>query len=319
MTVLVLAALTSLFLTGLFIQLARRFGWGKPVRAGGPVSHLAKAGTPTMGGAAFLLAALLMWALLGRHEGSVGLALVLLTLAAAALGLLDDLTSLRRKRLIAERQAGEARGEPADNQVEASTGVLARYRLLGQTAIALGFAYWAVQHGAAGFGVAWLDLLLFAFVIVGSINAFNFTDGLDGLAAGVTAIVLLFFLASPFAAALLGGLLGFFWYNAHPARLIMGGVGSEALGAAVAGLAILSGEIFLLPLVALIPVLEVLSVIVQVAYFRATGGRRLLRMSPLHHHFELSGWSETRVVQRFWLVTAICVAAAAALSGGLPR
>ena len=151
--------------------------------------------------------------------------------------------------------------------------------------------------------------------MVGTINGFNFTDGLDGLAAGVAAIVLLAFLAAPFVAPLLGALLGFLWFNAFPARIFMGGVGSEALGAAVASIAILEGMVWYLPLVALIPVLEVLSVIVQVSYFRITGGRRLLRMSPLHHHFELSGWSEQRVTTRFWIVTALAVAAAAWLKG----
>jgi len=161
--------------------------------------------------------------------------------------------------------------------------------------------------------VGWLDVMAFAVVIVCAINAFNCTDGLDGVAAGVTAIVLLCFIGSPRAAALLGALLGFLWYNGHPARTIMGGVGAEALGAAVAGLAILQGTVWYLPLVAAIPVLEVLSVIAQVSYFRRTGGKRLLRMSPLHHHFELSGWSETRVVTRFYLVTAFCVALALAI------
>jgi phospho-N-acetylmuramoyl-pentapeptide-transferase len=159
-------------------------------------------------------------------------------------------------------------------------------------------------------------VLLFMLAIVGSVNAYNFTDGLDGLAAGVAIPALLLFLGSPLAAALLGALLGFLWYNAHPARVFMGGVGAEALGAAIAGLAILAGAVWWLPLIALLPVLEVVSVIVQVAYFRATGGKRLLRMAPLHHHFELSGWPETRLVVRFWVVTAALVALVHHLSGG---
>ncbi|HRN19274.1 MAG TPA: hypothetical protein PLU66_09350, partial [Trueperaceae bacterium] len=209
---------------------------------------------------------------------------------------------LARKRRAALGQSTEDGG-----------GLGARYRLIVQGLLAVAFSWWAVSTGAALLGVGWLDVIAFALVIVGAINAFNFTDGLDGLAAGVTAIVLLFFIGSPLAAALLGALLGFLWYNGHPARTIMGGVGAEALGAAVAGLAILQGTVWYLPLVAAIPVLEVLSVIVQVSYFRRTGGKRLLRMSPLHHHFELSGWSETRVVTRFYLVTAFCVALALAI------
>ncbi len=304
MLTLVVAALISLVLTGTFVQIAKRAGWGKVIRAQGPESHLTKAGTPTMGGVAFLLAALIAWAALGGAPLGPELALALLVAGSALLGLYDDSLSLARKRRKAE----------ALEEVQAGLG--ARYRLLVQGALALAFAWWAVSTGSSLFGNAWLDVPAFAFVIVGSINAFNLTDGLDGLAAGVTVIVLLFFIGSPFAAALLGALLGFLWYNGHPARVIMGGVGSEALGAAVAGLAILGGTVWYLPLVALIPVLEVLSVVAQVTYFRLTGGKRLLRMSPLHHHFELSGWSETRVTMRFYIVTALCVAYATLLRQG---
>ncbi len=301
MTHVVLAALVGLVLTGAFIQLARRFGWGKAIRSAGPESHQAKAGTPTMGGTAFLLAAVLVWLLLGEGLAAEA-AIVILVVGAGLLGLWDDALALQRKRALALGQ-------------EVGTGLLARYRLLGQGLLALGFSVWAVSAGHALFGVGWLDALAFTFVIVGTINAVNFTDGLDGLAGGVTAILLLFFLGSPIAAALLGALLGFLWYNAHPARVYMGGVGAEALGAALAALAITQGSVWYLPLVALVPVLEVLSVIVQVSYFRATGGKRLLRMSPLHHHFELSGWPETRVVQRAYLVTALMVAVAFAIRG----
>ncbi len=300
---LLLAGLTGLLLTGVFVQLARRLGWGKAVRADGPEAHLGKAGTPTMGGAAVLLAALAIW-LLRSPDPASELPLVLLIAASAALGLYDDVVALRRKR-------DAARG------IEPGTGLLARYRLLGQTLVALAFALHAVHSGAAMFGLPWLDVVGFTFVVVGSVNALNFSDGLDGLAAGMAAIMLLLFLGSPLATALLGALLGFLWYNGHPARVFMGGVGSEALGAAVAGLAIQAGWVWYLPLFALVPVLEVLSVVVQVGYFRATGGRRLLKMSPLHHHFELSGWPETRVVARFWLVTAAATALAAFLIGAL--
>lgn len=309
MTVLLAAAGLALVLTGAFVKVAARFGWGKSIRASGPASHLVKAGTPTMGGAAFLLAAVVAWLLLSERSGT-DLAVWLLTLAAGLLGLQDDLASLRRKSAAAIARAD-------GNEVEASTGMLARYRILGQAAIAAAFAVWAVRAGVHLTGSQVLDVAFYTFVIVGSINAFNFTDGLDGLAGGISAVVLLFFTGSPLAAALVGALLAFLWYNSQPARVYMGGVGSEALGAAVAGLAIVSSTTLLLPLLALIPVLEVVSVIVQVSYFKLTGGRRLLKMSPLHHHFELSGWSEARVVQRFLVVTAICLAAVTAIHGGL--
>src|SRR5699024_4616518 len=157
--------------------------------------------------------------------------------------------------------------------------------------IALAFSLDAVNRGLSLFGQPVLDVVVYTFVIVGAINALNFSDGLDGLAGGMMVIMLLPFASQPLALTLLGALLGFLWYNARPARVFMGGVGSEALGAALAGLAINSGLTWYLPLIALVPVLEVLSVVLQVGYFKLSGGRRLLRMSPLHHHFELSGWS----------------------------
>ena len=302
-----LGALLGLLATGVYLQVARRAGWGKPVRSDGPQTHLGKAGTPTMGALGFLAVALGIALINGPRDADL-VALVLLTTAAAGLGLADDITSLRRARR-AERDGAGA--------LDVATGVLARYRLVVQGLIGLAFAAYAVaQAGVSVFGPAWIDVAFLAFVVVGAINAFNFSDGLDGLAAGLAALALLLFLGSPLAAATLGALLGFLWYNAHPARVFMGGVGSEGLGALVAGLAILSGAVWWLPVIALVPVLEVVSVIVQVAYFRWTGGKRLLRMAPLHHHLELSGWPETRVVLRLWLITAALVALTAAVWGG---
>jgi phospho-N-acetylmuramoyl-pentapeptide-transferase len=289
------SGLLALLSVGAFVQLAKRYGWGKSIRSQGPRSHLSKEGTPTMGGIAFLLAALLVWLLFGDKSADLW-AVACLILAAALLGWYDDLMAiLARRRTV---------------NSDAAPGLLARYRLLLQTAIALAFALYATRAGHSLFGIDWLDTLAYALIIVGAINAMNFSDGLDGLAAGLMAIMLLLFLPFSLAGALLGGLLGFLWYNAPPARVFMGGVGSEALGAALAGLAIISGWVWWLPLIALVPVLEVLSVMVQVVYFRLTGGSRLLKMSPLHHHFELSGWSEEQVIFRFWLLTAVCVAIA---------
>jgi len=299
---LLISVLVSLLLSGAFVQLAKRNGWGKSIRQSGPNSHLSKEGTPTMGGIAFLSTAILLWLLQGQ-QGSDASALLLLTLGSALVGLLDDLTSLRRKRRSA---AGE----------DASGGVLARYRLLLQALLALSFSLYATSNGHQLFGIEALDVLGFTFMIIGSINAINFSDGLDGLAAGMVAIMLLLFLGHGFAVTLLGSLLGFLWYNSQPARVFMGGVGSEGLGAALAGLAIISDLAWYLPLIALVPALEVISVILQVTYFRLSGGRRILRMSPLHHHFELSGWSEGQVVNRFWLITAVCVGLAYLLQGG---
>ena len=302
MTIL-FSALLSIICVGTFVKLASRFGWGKSVRKDGPGSHLAKEGTPTMGGLAFLTAAFFAWLIWGTKSPDAW-ALVLLTLAAGLLGWYDDILALRRKR------------NPTSNTT-ASTGLLARYRLLGQAVFALLFAFYAVRQGHALIGIQWLDILGFSLIIIGSINAINFSDGLDGLAAGMMVIMLLPFMAISFVNPLIGALLGFLWYNSKPARVFMGGVGSEALGATLAGVAILSGWVWFLPVLALVPVLEVLSVMIQVSYFKASGGKRIFRMSPLHHHFELSGWSEVQVVMRFWLTTAICVAVAWSLRGGI--
>ncbi len=317
--IVLVAALLSLVVVGVFVQLAPRYGWVKDIRKDGP-DHHAKAGTATMGGAAFLLAALLTWLFFGR-PGVDSLAVVLLTLAAALLGLYDDLTALRRKRA-ADAPKPAVKVPPAGNVrvtkvMDVTTGVLARYRLLIQAAVALPFAIYAVRNGQELFGPALLDVLGFAFIIVGTINALNLSDGLDGLAGGMAAIILLPFIGFSFAGALIGALLGFLWFNAPPARVFMGGVGSEALGAAIAGTAILAGWGWWLPLIALMPMLVVVSDIIQVSYFRLTGGKRFFKMAPLHHHFEKSGWPEQQVTLRFWLVTAVCVALAWGLKGGL--
>jgi phospho-N-acetylmuramoyl-pentapeptide-transferase len=300
--ILVYSAILSLILVGSFIQLAKRIDLGKSIRKAGPQSHLAKEGTPTMGGIAFILATLIIF--LFQTKTPNDWALISLFLASGLLGWLDDFLSQRRKRQTAKDQ-------------DASTGLLARYRLIGQALVAFSFSIYAVRSGQVLFGIDSLDVLAYTLVIMGSINAVNFTDGLDGLAAGCMVIMLLTFSFIPLALTLIGALLGFLWYNAKPARVFMGGVGSEALGAVLAGFAILSGWTWYLPLIALIPVLEVVSVMIQVSYFRMTGGKRFFRMSPLHHHFEESGWSEEQVVSRFYLVTAVCVAIAWSLHGGL--
>ncbi len=294
---LIASSITSFLVVKLFINFAEHYGWGKPVRQDGPKTHLSKEGTPTMGGIAFLLGALFIWLTLAPKNYD-GFALIALTILAAFLGGMDDITSLKRKKRLEEGAAEDK---------DASTGLLARYRILLQSLFALGFSIYAVSTNHALLGLAWLDVLAYAFIIVGSINAINFTDGLDGLASGVVIILLLPCLAMPFSLCLLGSLLGFLWFNIKPAKVFMGGVGSEALGAALAGIFILSDLTWWLPLMALIPLLEVLSVILQVSYFKFTKGKRIFKMSPLHHHFELSGWSEEQVVVRFWLVTAFSV------------
>jgi len=297
----ILAAALSWLATGAFVRLALARDWGKRPRADGPRSHLAKAGTPTLGGVAFLPVAIVL-ALLG--DGSLlAWAAAGLVAASGAIGLIDDIAGLRRA---------------ASGGANPSLGLFARQKLALQSTAALAFAILAVNTGIATTGLPAVDVLLYSFAIVATVNAINFTDGLDGLAAGVAAIALLPFYTLPLAGATIGACAGFLWFNARPARIMMGDSGSHGLGAALAASAILTGNLWLLPLVAVVPVAEVLSVIVQVIYFRATGGRRLLKMSPLHHHLELSGWPEEKVTVRLWIITAVATAAAWAIVQGAP-
>lgn len=307
------SALLSFFFVGVFIKLAGRFGWGKAVRKDGPKSHLFKEGTPTMGGVAFWLAGFSIW-LIAVPKTADGWALLALTVAAAALGWADDMTSLQRKRRISEG---------AVDELDASTGVLARYRLLVQGMVALAFALYALMQGHAllSFDSLWLhngfNILAFIFVVMGTVNAVNLTDGIDGLATGVSFIILLPFISNPLVFCVMGALLGFLWHNSKPAKVFMGGVGSEALGALIAGVFILSDKTWWLPLMAAVPVVEVVSVMMQVSYFKITKGKRIFRMTPIHHHFEEIGWKEEKIAARFWIVTALCVALGWSLWGGV--
>lgn len=303
MTVLI-ATLASFLAVGVFVQVAKRYGWGKSIRKDGPSEHLAKAGTPTMGGVAFLTAASLVWIVFGEKSAD-GWAVVLLTLIAAAVGFFDDFLALRLKRRVASEEEEE----------DTATGLRARYHILLQVAVALAFAVYAVASGHRLVSPGW-DMLVFTFFVVGAMNAMNFSDGLDGLAGGMSVLMLIPFFSVPFAAALIGGVMGFLWFNLRPAKVFMGGVGSEGLGAALAGFGIVQGWYWWIFLLGLIPALEVISVMLQVTYFRFSGGKRLFKMTPIHHHFELSGWTENQVVIRFWIITAVCVALAWSLRGG---
>ncbi|WP_457637004.1 phospho-N-acetylmuramoyl-pentapeptide-transferase [Oceanithermus sp.] len=281
-------ALLSWFLVGLQSAILRSLRLGKTVRQDGPESHQNKTGTPSMGGVAFTLAAAFVYLLGG---GGAYEPVFLLAVGFGLLGLADDLAGMAKRPL------------------------RAREKLAVQFLMAILFAVYAgkqVQYTAW----PWLDFVLIVVAVVGYANAFNFTDGLDGLAASVTAVMLLPFLALPLAQVFLGALLGFLWHNAPKARIFMGDAGSQLLGALMAGLLIMAGKAWWLPLVAIIPTLEIISVIVQVVWFRHSGGRRLLKMAPLHHHFELSGWGEAKVVFRFTVVTAVAVALAVQLWGG---
>ncbi|UQN05928.1 phospho-N-acetylmuramoyl-pentapeptide-transferase [Deinococcus sp. QL22] len=304
---MILAAFLSWFLVGLFIRISKARGWGQPVRKDGPQTHLVKEGTPTAGGVAFVLALAVVFFPLyftGRAGDSRELLLMLAALGMGIIGGLDDFLK------VVSRMRGSGKKE-----------LLAREKFPLQILVGLIFAYFAAPLAShellPSFGTAG-DIILLTLVMVGSVNAFNFTDGLDGLLGGVAIIVLLPLLAvSPVSALLVAVLLGFLWFNAHPARVFMGDMGSHAIGAIAAGAYILYADVWLLPLAAIIPVVAVLSVAIQVISFK-TRGKRVFRMSPIQHHFELSGWPETHVTLRFWVVTAVATAAVWWILGGRP-
>lgn len=279
---------------------------GQPIREDAPPRHREKAGTPTLGGVVVLGAAAAALVAFGSWSPALAVASAAAG-AYGAVGLADDCLSLRRGR---------------------NLGLRAREKLALQVPVALGVGWYAASTTAGGTAVAlpwggswdlgWAYIPFAAVFVVGFANGVNLTDGLDGLAAGTVALALAVYALAglrtghpelaALAVALLGGCLGFLWYNAHPAQLILGDVGSQSLGAALAALAVLTKTEALLVVVGVVFVLEALSVVVQVAYFKLTGGRRVLRSSPLHHHFELVGWHETKIVTRLWLVAALAAA-----------
>jgi phospho-N-acetylmuramoyl-pentapeptide-transferase len=300
------------------VPLLRLLKTGQFIREDGPQAHLKKAGTPTMGGIFFIPVAVAV-ALVLTPLQPTAIAVGLLTLSYGFIGWLDDWQVLRRK---------------------SNKGISPRTKLALQTSFAAAFCLWVlVTQGwsittvALPFGLALPLSVLFwpvaGFVLVAESNATNLTDGLDGLMAGTGAIALLGLgaIVAPthpelmvFCGALSGGCLGFLVHNRNPARVFMGDTGSLALGGALAAVAILSGHLFGLLLVTLLFFAETLSVIIQVLYYKATKGpdgvgKRFFRMAPLHHHFELSGWSELRVVATFYGVTLACAALAIAILG----
>lgn len=283
------------------IKILRRMKFGQSIRSNGPATHLAKAGTPTMGGIMILIGVFVATLLFAPRALGSAWALFI-TLGFGAIGLADDFIIVVARR---------------------SLGLRARYKLVAQIILAglLGLFVAARPEFGTTVSIPFLsqrvDLglgyVVFAIlVVIGASNAVNLTDGLDGLAAGTVAIAALTYgiIAmqkgagdiAVFAFALAGACVGFAWFNCHPAQVIMGDTGSLALGAALGCLAILTKTEILLVVIGGVFVVEALSVIIQVTYFRLTGGRRIFRMSPLHHHFELSGWQEPKVVTRFWIL-----------------
>ena len=305
--------LLSVIWGGPMIRILRMLRIGEQIRIEGPQRHFTKLGTPTMGGWLFIIPVLILTGTLNLVSilseltvlGNSILLPMVVMLAYAILGAWDDWLGVR----------GPRRGE----------GMRARWKFLLQTIIAFGAAL-ILKYGlkppelilpnfpeVIDLGIWYIPVAM--FLIVGSSNAINFTDGLDGLAGLISATAFAAYGAIAmlqgqvflvrFCFTMVGAIFAFLWYNAYPAELFMGDTGSLALGGTLAVVALMTGQWALLPVIAIIPVSETLSVIIQVAYFKWTKGRRLFKMAPLHNHFELSGWSEPQIVQRFWLVALL--------------
>lgn len=297
------AALLMLLLGRWGIRQLSRLGVRQQIREVAPARHQEKAGTPTMGGV-LILGSLLIASLAVGQSLTLGAGLTLVVMVGYGLvGALDDLLAVRRGK---------------------NLGLRARERLAVQIPLAIAVGLYVMFRSERGSALilpwigpvelGWVYPIFAMLYIVGFANAVNITDGLDGLASGTVAVAAAAYAAIAFhqaqtasavlAAAMAGACLAFVWFNAHPAAVIMGDVGSNALGAGLATVAIITKTEVTLFIVGLVFVIEAASVLLQVAYFKLTGGRRIFRMSPLHHHFELAGWSETQTVMRFWIIGA---------------
>ncbi|MGD8456241.1 MAG: phospho-N-acetylmuramoyl-pentapeptide-transferase [Anaerolineales bacterium] len=309
---LVLAGITFVLTAVWGNPLIRIMRWlkiGDSIRVEMPDRHISKIGTPTMGGVMFILPVILVMVimnaviLLGKKPAGRS---VLIPLGAmvlfALLGAFDDWQKLKQKE-----------------------GLRARYKFLIQIILAGLIAYGLYDvldvtqmflPGIAGeIELGWWFIPVAMFIIVSETNAVNFTDGMDGLAGLISATAFATYggiaiwqgqtYLAQFCFTLVGALFGFLWFNVHPAQLIMGDTGAMALGSTLGIVALMTGHWILLPIIAIIPLSEVLSVSIQVLYFKLTGGKRVFKMAPIHMHFELSGWSEMQIVQRFWLISLL--------------
>jgi phospho-N-acetylmuramoyl-pentapeptide-transferase len=300
------ALLICIFLSPKFIEFLRKREFGQHIREDGPEGHHQKAGTPTMGGVILFLAVAIAFLILSEYEwrsvGVFGTAI-----ACALLGFTDDYTKLIRRRSLGLRGRTKLAVTIA---ISLALWYVARYQANLPAALELNFVDYHIELGP-------LYPLLIYLVVAGTTNAVNLTDGLDGLAAGCAGIVLLAYVGIAFlagdydmamlAGCLVGACVGFLWFNAFPATIFMGDTGALGLGGAIAGLAVMTKTELLLVLLGGIFVIEALSVAIQVISFQMTR-RRVFLMAPIHHHFELQGWSETKIILRFWIVASICSA-----------
>ena len=310
---LLISFVLSVILGPVVIPILRRLKMGQTEREEGVQSHLKKAGTPTMGGV-IILASIVITCLFFLKDYPKILPILFLTVGFGLIGFLDDYL-----KVVLKRSDGLLPWQKMGLQI-LITGIFAFYMIkIANVPLTLKIPFLSGEY---------LDLGIFTIpvlfiVVIGTVNGVNFTDGLDGLASSVTVLVATFFTVvaigtqsgiEPITCAVVGALLGFLLFNVYPASVFMGDTGSLALGGFVAATAYMLQMPLFIAIVGLIYLVEVLSVMIQVAYFKKTGGKRIFKMAPIHHHFELCGWSETRVVAVFSIITAVlCLIALAAI------
>ena len=294
----------SVMMGPVIIPILRKLKMGQTERVDGVQSHLKKAGTPTMGGVIILLSVVITSVFYIKDYPKI-IPILFVTLGFGLIGFLDDYLKVVMKR---------------------SDGLFPKQKMALQIVVTAVFAFYLVKFtdvsltmlipfsGGYYLDIGWVAIPLMFFAVIGTVNGVNFTDGLDGLASSVTVLVATFFTVvaigtksgiEPITCAVVGALLGFLLFNVYPASVFMGDTGSLALGGFVASTAYMLQMPVFIVIVGLIYLIEVLSVMIQVTYFKKTGGKRIFKMAPIHHHFELCGWSETRVVAVFSIATAL--------------
>lgn len=301
----IISFLISVVFCPILIPFLRKLKFGQTEREEGPQSHLKKNGTPTMGGLV-ILASILLTSLIYIGKFTEILPVLFMTLSFGLIGFLDDYIKVVKKRSLGLTPLQKM----ALQFIVTGVFIYYYFKIAGlDTSIKIPFV------SGDGFVMpTWLFIIFVFIVVLGTVNGVNFTDGLDGLASGVTVIVSTFFTIAalslnpsmtPITGAVVGSLLGFLLFNTYPARVFMGDTGSLALGGFVSSIALMLHMPLFIVIIGLIYLVEVLSVILQVGYFKLTHGKRIFKMAPIHHHFELCGYSETQVVAAFSIVTAL--------------
>ncbi len=323
----VLALVSTAILAPIWIRMLKSRGIGQSIRVDGPEGHLLKEGTPTMGGVLIIVTSIFAFWLMSPL-GALSLIVIVGAASTGLLGLIDDTSKVLKERSLGLQGRYKmiilliisfALGLMAVNMADLSTNIS-----VPLTNLSLKLGVFTSTFEIAGRAIAfpWIYLIFLFLLVAGTSNAVNLTDGLDGLAAGTVTIIAITYAGiafrqnhldiAVFAAAIAGACIGFLWYNSYPADIFMGDTGALGLGGAIAALAIVTKTELLLIIIGGIYVLEAMSVIIQVLVFKFTG-KRVFKMAPIHHHFEMQGWSETKVMIRFWIITGVFAGAGFAI------